>query len=94
MSLDRDSILLEVRSDVKQIISEINEIKVLDGIQNAQLAEHMRRSDLNEQQVHLLSAQLEPIKSHVNRIQGALQLVGLIGTLIAITVGIYKLIGA
>lgn len=49
--MDNKELLLEIRSDVKEIRREISDIKVLDAVQNTQLAEHMRRTETNEHRI-------------------------------------------
>lgn len=53
--------------------------------QEENLKEHMRRTDL-------LEKDMQPVKKHVAMVHGAFKLIGLIGTLIAIAVGIAKLL--
>lgn len=47
-------ILNEIRSDIKEIKKDINEIKILDASQNASLDAHMARTLLNEKRIEKL----------------------------------------
>lgn len=47
-------ILKEIRSDIKDIKTDIHEIKILDATQNASLEAHMQRTALNEKRIEKL----------------------------------------
>ena len=59
--------------------------------QEANLAEHMRRTELAENAIKALDEDLAPIKKHVNMLQGVLKLIAVLGTVVGIAVGIAKL---
>ena len=57
MSTDNDlmlEILKELREDMKDVKVDINEIKLGDIIQNQQLSDHMKRTELAEQRIEKL----------------------------------------
>jgi len=69
--------------------------------QNETLKHHVYRSDLQEDRLDKheiytentikdVQKQIEPIKQHVNRVDGALKLLGLLSTIIGVTAAIYK----
>jgi len=45
------TLLLELREDIRDIKKDVNDIKVLDAVQNEQLAYHIKRTDLLQQEV-------------------------------------------
>lgn len=47
-------ILLEVRSDIKEIKEDVAKIKQLDAVQNEQLRQHMARTEANEKRLDKL----------------------------------------
>lgn len=66
-------------------------------VQEANLKEHMRRSDHLEEIVEnekiKISQELEPIKKHVNQLNGAFKLIGLLGVFVSVVGGILKIMG-
>ena len=80
-------------SKVDKISDDVAEIAKQDAVQNQQLAEHMRRSDLLEQRVEQVSLELSPIKSHVDMVKGALKLLAGVGAFISALGVIWKLLG-
>jgi hypothetical protein len=61
-------------------------------IQEANLAEHMRRSDLLEIKTDALKAEIEPIKIRINRFDGALKLLAAVAGLAVFAVSIIEII--
>lgn len=49
-----NTLLLELRDDVKAIRQDVNDIKVLDATQNAHLEAHMARTKANEDRIQRL----------------------------------------
>lgn len=76
----------KIDSKIENVDSRLNEMDKTLVKQELNLAEHMRRTDL-------LENKLEPVEKHVERMQGALKLVVIIGTIVGIAVGIAKLLG-
>lgn len=53
------------------------------------LSEHMRRTELLEQEVKAVRSELEPVEKHVYRLQGVLKFVGVLITIAGIAADIY-----
>ena len=64
--------------------------KTLVG-QHASLAEHMRRTALAEESIDLIRKDLQPVKAHINRIDGGIRLVGFITLAVSLIGGILKI---
>ncbi len=75
-----DKRLERIEDKVDNIKDHISSMDVTLQGQHVTLKEHMRRTELLEQQV-------EPIKKHVEMMNGALKLLGVIATMIAIYEG-------
>ena len=52
--------------------------------QHASLEEHIRRTALNERSIERIHTEVRPIQAHVDRVDGALKLLGLTGLLITL----------
>ena len=72
--------------------NEIRDIRVLQAEHNIQLAEHMRRSLLNEEAVGILKDELKPIQRHVNQVDGVLKFFGGLSIAVGVVAGIIKII--
>ena len=73
-----------VHEKLDKIVCEIGEIRVLDAVQNQQLKEHIRRSDLLEQRVEQVDKQLKPIQDHVTVIRGLFKIAGGVGFILGL----------
>lgn len=74
---------IEVKLD--KTLEHISEINVTLGKQHVSLEEHIRRTAL-------LEAQMVPVKKHVDMLNGALKLVGVLSTVTALVGGVIKLV--
>lgn len=78
--------LERVEEKLDKVVEHISSIDVTLAKQHISLKDHIRRTELLEQQV-------EPIKKHVNMVQGALKLIGLVSVCLGIVELILKLVG-
>jgi hypothetical protein len=80
-----------------RIAADLGEIKVVIAKQEANLAEHMRRTALAEENIELLRGDVKPIQLHVAQVSFLMKIIGVVvsgtATLIGIAAAIYKLIG-
>jgi archaellum component FlaC len=72
---------MDVDQKLDKILNDVGEIKVVQAAQHVTLQEHIRRTELLEEDI-------KPIKKHVNMVEGALKFIGLMGIL----AGIYEAI--
>lgn len=87
-----DKILLDIQNHHQANENRLDNIEKVLVKQEENLKEHMRRSDSLETLVQQNEAKLVPIQRHINRVDGALKLIGLVGILIGIAAGIVKII--
>jgi hypothetical protein len=91
-----DKLLQVVVERQTKIMDDIVDMKVLLAKQEENLAYHVKRTDLAEENIKLLRAQLEkdlaPVKSHVALVNAALKIVGGLSVALSITVSVVKLI--
>lgn len=73
--------IAKVEGKIDKMDDRLDKIDTHLAVYNEQLKEHIRRTEL-------LEADVEPIKVHVNKVHGALKLLGSVGILL----GIIKLI--
>jgi hypothetical protein len=59
--------------------------------QHEQLKLHIYRTELAEKRIQHIEANLEPVKIHVNRMDGALKLVGTLGLILGVISGFLRL---
>ncbi len=79
----------EIKSVLKDMQADLTDIKVSQARMEQDVLNHIRRTDLAEESIKLLREQVEPIKSHVARVEGIGKFLGA-GSAIA---AVIKLLG-
>lgn len=79
-------------STLDKIQEDISELKVTSAKQEENIKEHIRRTELAEENITLLRRELEPVKQHVATMNAVLKIVGLISVLIGTATGIFQII--
>ena len=79
----KDDLLVKLYEKQEVISSDITEIKVVLGKQHESLVEHIRRTNI-------LEDQMKPISVHVNRMEGAFKSIGFIVTVLGVVAGVAK----
>ena len=75
-----------IADKLDRISDRLNKIDVTLAEQHVSLKEHIRRTEL-------LEGKLEPVETHVARVDGALRLLGVLSLLVGIAAGILKVVG-
>jgi hypothetical protein len=91
MTIDKE-FLDKVYDKQERMADDITEIKITLVEQHASLKEHIRRSDLLEEHLELVRAEIAPVQAHVNKVQGAVKLAFGISGLVALLAGIIRII--
>lgn len=84
--------LEKFESKIDKLDSRLDSIEKVQIKQEANLGEHMRRTDLAEKNMDSLRADFKPIQKHVAYMEGALKGFGLVAMCVAIGAGIVKII--
>lgn len=69
-------------SMIKDLDTRLDKMTIIMARQNAQLAEHMKRSELNEQALEVLKGEVKPIQEHVLKINFLMKIFAVIGGII------------
>jgi ABC-type Zn uptake system ZnuABC Zn-binding protein ZnuA len=72
------------------MITDITEIKITSAKQHEALNYHIKRSDLNEENIEMLRKEFEPIKSHVAAVNGILKFVAICSSVLGVIFGFLK----
>lgn len=80
-----DDKLERIEGKLDKVVDHIGSIDVTLAAQHVSLKEHIRRTEILEQE-------LAPIKTHVNMISGALKLIGLLAAIGAGAEGVVSLL--
>lgn len=80
-----------ILNKLEKIDECLDKICTTQAVHTEQLKEHMRRSDLLEKRVEQVDAEMAPIQAHVHKVEGAFKFIALIGTAIAIILGLKEL---
>lgn len=83
-----DDLLEKIYHKVEKLSDDMSDMKVVAGKQESNLVEHMRRSDLLEENIEILRESIVPVQKHVDMVSGALKLIGFVG----IAAGVVKLV--
>lgn len=70
-----ESHLSSMGHSMRDQAKSLQEISIVLAKQEENLKEHMRRSELNEKAVELLTSQLHPVRAHVEQVRGAGKLI-------------------
>lgn len=90
--MDFEKNFFEKLSNTQDTIkNDITDIKIIQGKQEENLKEHMRRTDILEKTSEQLYNELKPIKIHVNRIDGVLKFLGLLSLVVSLISGLLKI---
>jgi hypothetical protein len=81
---------LEHKMDITD--SKISNIDVTLAKQEEQLRFHIKRTDLLQSSIEQVEKEIKPIQVHVNRMDGAIKLLGFISLLIGVCGSILKLL--
>jgi len=78
----------------KEVDTRLDNIEKILVVQEANLQIHMKRSDNLEKLVQTLQEKdIQPLRKHVNMVEGALKFIGLFGLAVGIFVSLFKLFG-
>lgn len=80
--MDEFKYLNRIEYKIDKIQDDLNGIKEVITKNTADIAHHIKRTDLAEQALDILRADITPVKNHISFIKGALTIMGLIGGLI------------
>ena len=83
------SILINLDKKVDTIREDISKIKVTSAIQQTQLAEHMRRTELNEERLSLVEEKALTALESYKFVKKAIQIIAAIATFVLTIFGIY-----
>lgn len=73
-----------------KISEDVSELKVTSAKQEENIKEHMRRTELAEENLSLLRKEMEPLKLHVVSINAMLKGIGLVSVVVGSIVGIIQ----
>ncbi len=77
-------------SKLESVEGNILEIKINQARQQVSLDEHMRRTQLAEDNITLLRSEVKPISTHVAFFGVMSKILGLLGVLVGIAAGLYE----
>jgi 5-bromo-4-chloroindolyl phosphate hydrolysis protein len=74
-----------------KISEDISELKVTTAKQEENIKEHIRRTEIAEENLGLLRQEIEPLKQHVVAINGILKGIGVISVIIGSAAGFFQI---
>jgi len=77
-----------------KISEDISDLKVTSAKQEENIKEHIRRTEVAEENLTMLRQEIEPLKQHVIAINGVLKIIGLISVVIGSAAGFFEIVRA
>lgn len=81
-----------ILNKLDEIARDVADIKAMDAVQNEQLKEHIRRSDLLEARVDQEASKIDKIQEHVLRVDGVFKFLGLLAGAAALAAAIKEIL--
>jgi hypothetical protein len=74
-----------------KISDDVSELKVTSAKQEENLKEHIRRTEIAEENLELIREEIQPLKEHVIVINGVLKIVGAVSVIVGSIAGIIRM---
>jgi len=74
-----------------KISEDISDLKVTSAKQEENIKEHIRRTELAEENIQMIRDEIQPLKEHVIAINGILKVIGIISIIIGCAAGIIQI---
>lgn len=81
----------KIEEKLDKVEDKLSSIDVTIAKQEVNLAEHMRRTELNELAVEKIRETLVPINRHVNMLEGVFKFVGILSIVLGIITSLLKI---
>jgi hypothetical protein len=82
---------MDIKIIFEEIRRDISEIKTSQKVMERDVAHHIKRTELAEENIKLLRQDLKPVEDHISMMNGSLKLLGVLSILVAIVTGVSKL---
>lgn len=79
---------------LERIESDITDLKITSAKQEENIKEHIRRTELAEENLSVLRQEIEPLKQHVIAINGVLKVIGIISVIVGSAAGFFQITDA
>jgi BRCT domain type II-containing protein len=74
-----------------KISDDVSELKVTSAKQEENIKEHIRRTEIAEENLELIRKEMQPLKEHVIVINGVLKIVGAVSVIVGSIAGIVRM---
>ncbi len=81
-----------IEDKIDKIADRLESITITAAKQEENLKEHMRRTEIAENNINLIVKKLTPIESHVEKVKGAIILLSTIGSIVVIVAAFYEIL--
>lgn len=88
--MDDQTKRLEDKIDI--IVTNVSEIQKHMAVYNSELTRHIEGTIQNRDAIKDLNKEIQPLKTHVDRVDGALRLLGIISIVVGIVFTISRLV--
>ena len=91
--MDPQEVLNKILEKLDKIQDDITDMKIIQARQEENISEHIHRTNLLEESSEVLYEEITKIKLHNSQVSGIFKAIGMISTLVTITMGVLKLFG-
>ena len=71
---------------------DISELKIVSAKQEENLKEHIRRTELAEENLDMIRSEMQPLKEHVIAINGVLKIIGVLSIIVGSAAGFFQIV--
>lgn len=84
--------LSKLESKIDHLDGRLDSVEKVLVKQEANIEHHVKRTDLAEENMKLFRQEMVPVKRHVDYMNGALKLIGVVGTLVALVAAAIQIV--
>jgi len=77
----------KISQSLDRIESDVTELKIISAKQEENLKEHIRRTEIAEENISLIREEVRPLKEHVIVVNGVLKVLGVISVIVTSIAG-------
>ena len=74
-----------------KISDDLSELKVTVAKQEENIKEHIRRTEIAEENLDLIRTEMQPLKEHVIAINGVLKIIGILSVIMGSAAGFFQI---
>lgn len=82
----------EIAGKLDRILVKVGKIEVTQAVHGEQLKEHMRRTQINEEEIKRIDDEVKPVIDHITHLKGIKWFLGALVAILTIAVALTRLL--